>query len=240
MVDVLVERRIFEDFPSFRRGLVFAEGIQNQGLSGELEAKLTEVLARAARAPVDVKADPLITVWSDAHRAFGSNPNKFPPAHAALLKRVQKGGVHLPFINKVVAVMNYNSIVDRIPVGGDDVERAGNLLALRRANGGEVFVPLGSPGNREHPDPGEVIYVVEDSGAVMCRRWNWRNGHGTRITEETRTMVMNIDGLGEDSERRAVVTRDRVAEMLERYCGAKTTVALLSPSRSRVSFQTGI
>lgn len=237
MVDVLVEPNIFEDYPTFRRGLVLAMAIQNRGPSKELEAELDEALARAAREPVDVKADPLVTVWSDAHRLFGSNPNKFPPAHAALLKRVQKGGVRLPFINKVVAIMNYNSVVDRIPVGGDDVEKAGSVLALRRAKGGEVFVPLGSPETRENPDPGEIIYVVEDSGEVMCRRWNWRNGHGTRITEETKIIVMNIDALGEESEKRAVTTRDRVAKMLEEYCKARTTVDLLSPSRPRISFQ---
>lgn len=238
MVDVQVAPSLFEEYPTFRRGLVFATGIQNLGPSEELESMLAEALDQAARKPVDLKADPLITVWSDAHRRFGSNPNKFPPAHAALLKRVQKGGVHLPFINKVVAVMNYNSVVDRIPVGGDDVERAGRVLALRRATGSEVFVPLGSPENRENPDPGEVIYVVEDTGEVMCRRWNWRNGHGTRITEETRIMVMNIDGLGEESEARATATRDRVAKMLEHTCGAGTAVSLLSPSRPGISFGT--
>ena len=240
MVDVLVEPSIFKDYPTFRRGLVLAVAIQNRGPSKELESELDGALARAAQDPVDVKTDPLITVWSDAHRLFGSNPNKFPPAHAALLKRVQKGGVRLPFINKVVAIMNYNSIVDRIPVGGDDVERAGSLLALRRAKGDEVFVPLGSPEIRENPDPGEVIYVVEESGEVMCRRWNWRNGHGTRITDDTKIMVMNIDGLGEDSEKRALATRDRVAKMLEEYCQARTTVDLLSPSRPRISFEVGI
>jgi len=240
MLDVLVDPGIFEDYPSFRRGLVLAVAIENRGPSMELETKLDEALALAARDPVDVKADPLITVWSDAHRLFGSNPNKFPPAHAALLKRVQKGGVRLPFINKVVAIMNYNSIVDRTPVGGDDVEKAGAVLALRRAEGSEVFIPLGSPEVRENPDPGEVIYVVEDSGQVMCRRWNWRNGHGTRITEETKIIVMNIDGLGEDSEKRTVVTRDRVAKMLEEYCRARTTVGLLSPSRPRTSFEVEI
>jgi DNA/RNA-binding domain of Phe-tRNA-synthetase-like protein len=240
MLDVQIEPSLFEDYPTFRRGLVLAVAIQNRGPSKELEAELDEALARAAREPVDVKVDPLVTVWSDAHRLFGSNPNKFPPAHAALLKRVQKGGVRLPFINKVVAIMNYNSIVDRIPVGGDDVERAGGVLSLRRAKGSEVFIPLGSPEIRENPDPGEVIYVVEDSGEVMCRRWNWRNGHGTRITEETKIMVMNIDGLGEDSEKRAVATRDRVAKMLEEYCQARTTADLLSPSRPRISLEVEI
>jgi len=237
MVEVRVEESIFRDFPSFRRGLVFAAGLENQGGSPELEAKLNDALAQAAIKPVDLKMDFRVLAWSDAHRRFGSNPNKFPPAHAALLKRVQKGGVQLPFINKVVAIMNYNSIVDCIPVGGDDVERAGKRLCLRRAEGGEVFIPLGSPDVREKPAPGEVIYVMEASGEIMCRRWNWRNGHGTRITEETGSMVMNIDGLGEDSEERAVLTRDRVARMLEKYCRAQTTVALLSPSQHAFSFE---
>lgn len=237
MIEVRIEESIFKDFPSFRRGLVFAAGLENQGRSPELEDKLNEALAHAAQNPVDLKTDPRILAWSDAHRLFGSNPNKFPPAHASLLKRVQKGNVQLPFINKVVSVMNYNSIIDCIPVGGDDVDRAGKRLFLRRAEGREVFVPLGSPEVREKPDPGEVIYVREDSGEVMCRRWNWRNGHGTRITEETRIILMNIDGLGEESEERAVRTRDRVAQMLEKYCRAETTVALLSPSRPVWSFE---
>jgi DNA/RNA-binding domain of Phe-tRNA-synthetase-like protein len=237
MIEVQIEPSIFDDYPSFRRGLVLAVGIQNRGHSSELEAMLDEALAKSAAEPIDVKTHPLLAVWSDAHRRFGSNPNKFPPAHAALLKRVQKGGVRLPFINKVVAIMNYNSIIDRIPVGGDDLVKAGNVLALRRARGSEVFVPLGSPEVRENPDPGEVIYVVEDSGEVMCRRWNWRNGHGTRITEETEMILMNIDGLGEESEKTAISTRDRVARLLEEHCRARTTVALLSPLRPSFSFE---
>jgi DNA/RNA-binding domain of Phe-tRNA-synthetase-like protein len=237
MGEVQIEDGIFRDFPSFRRGLVFAVGLENQGTVRELEDKLHKALVEAARGPVDLKTDYRVMAWNEAHRRFGSNPNKFPPAHAALLKRVQKGGVHLPFINKVVAIMNCTSIADCIPVGGDDAERAGKRLCLRRAKGDEIFVPLGSPEVQERPDRGEVIYVVEDSGEVMCRRWNWRNGHGTRITEESKVMIMNIDGLGEDSEARAVRTRDKVAQMLEEYCRAQTTVALLSPSRPAWSFE---
>jgi len=237
VLEVQIEPYIFDEYPGFRRGLVLAVGIQNRGPSKELEAMLEEALARAAREPIDLKTHPLFTVWSDAHRRFGSNPNKFPPAHASLLKRVQKGGVRLPFINKVVAIMNYNSIVGRIPVGGDDMAKAGKTLSLRRARGSEFFVPLGSPEVKENPDPGEVIYVAEDSGEVMCRRWNWRNGHGTRITEETETILMNIDGLGEEAEKTSIVTRNRVARLLEEHCSAKTTVALLSPSQPRVSFE---
>jgi DNA/RNA-binding domain of Phe-tRNA-synthetase-like protein len=139
-------------------------------------------------------------------------------------------------INKVVAIMNYNSIIDAIPVGGDDVAKAGETLELRFADGTESFTPLGNPETVEHPDPGEIIYVVTESGEVMCRRWNWRNGHKTRITEDTQIIVMNIDGLGEDSESRTVTTRDRVREMLEEFCRADTVTTMLSPSQPSYDF----
>lgn len=235
-VDVRVQERVFQEFPLFRRGIVVASGIRNQGVSEELEGLLCEAVESAGRQPIDVKTDPRIVVWSEAHRRFGSNPNKFPPANFSLIKRVQKPGIHLPFINKVVAIMNYNSIADVIPVGGDDLEHAGLCLELRYASGQETFVPLDAPQTLENPVAGEIIYAAADSGRVMCRRWNWRNGYETRITEETRAMVMNIDGLGEESESRAARTRDRVAEMLEKYCAARTITDMLSPAHPSFTF----
>jgi DNA/RNA-binding domain of Phe-tRNA-synthetase-like protein len=236
MTIIHIHEDILEAYPTFRRGIVVATNIRNQGHSEALEEMLKQVVGEAAERPVDLKADPRTVVWSEAHRQFGSNPNKFPPAHCALLKRVQRPGVQIPFINKVVAIMNFNSIKDITPVGGDDLDRAGERLELRYATGKEVFTPLGTPEKSEHPDPGEIIYVIGDSNEVMCRRWNWRNGHGTRIMEETRTMVMNIDGLGDGIESKTIMTRDRVAAMLEEFCQAETETALLSPGRPSFEF----
>jgi lysyl-tRNA synthetase class 2 len=236
MTEVRVDGRVFEAFPSFRRGIVVAKGMENRGVSPDLERLLREALKRAAENPVDLKADPRTAVWNDAYRELGCNPNKFPPAHLALLKRVQKPGARIPFINKAVAVMNDNSIRGVLPVGGDDLERAGGTLELRTASGDERFTPLSDPDKTESPEPGEMIYVAAETGEVMCRRWNWRNGFQTRITEETRALVMNIDGLGEESGSRALEFRDRVAAMLERSCGAETVAALLSPSGNAFRF----
>jgi DNA/RNA-binding domain of Phe-tRNA-synthetase-like protein len=230
MPEIRINVKIFEQYPTFRRGIVVARNIDNQGHSRELEDILKDAVSTAVRQPVDLKTDPRILAWNDAHRQFGSNPNKFPPAHCALLKRVQKPGVQLPLINKVVAIMNINSIRDVIPVGGDDVMRTAGSPELRYADGSESFTPLGNPDSTEQPVPGEVIYVVSESKEVMCRRWNWRNGHKTRIAEDTQVIVMNIDGLGDDSEARSIATRDRVAQMLEAYCQAAVTRTLLSPS----------
>jgi len=230
MSETRVGERIFERFPSFRRGVVVARKMNNRGLSKELEAFLHEALVSAAAAPIDLMADPRTAVWNETYRELGCNPKKFPPAHLALLKRVQKPGVSLPFINKAVAIMNDNSIRGVLPVGGDDLDRAGETLELRSADGSERFTPLSDPGKTEHPDPGEIIYVVAETREVMCRRWNWRNSFRTRITEGTKAMVMNIDGLGEDSEKRTASIRDRVARMLAQYCSAEVETALLTPA----------
>ncbi len=237
MTKIRIHPKIFEDFPSFRRGIVIAKNLNNQGHAPELEDRLRRVIDEAARQPIDLKTDPLATAWSEAHRQFGSNPNKFPPAHCALLKRVQKPGARIPFISKVVAIMNINSIEDKTPVGGDDVIRAAGSLELGYADGSETFIPLGNPANSEHPVAGEVIYAVPESKVVMCRRWNWRNGHQTRIDEDTRIIVMNIDSLVTDSETRATATRDQVARMLQKYCQAEVITTLLSPEQPTYAFE---
>ena len=231
-----VHEKVFQAYPSFRRGIVIARNLDNHGKSEELEKLLLEAVKKAGENPVDLKEDPRITCWLAAHQGFSSNPNKFPPAQCSLLKRVQKPGSMIPFISKIVAIMNLCSITGITPVGGDDLDSAGTSLELRYAEGNESFTPLDAPDTRENPYPGEIIYVVPETGEVMCRRWNWRNGYITRITEETKTLVMNIDGLGEDNEANTLLIRDRVAELLRNYCGAETETSLLSPDNGRYSF----
>ena len=236
MPETRVDKQVFEKFQSFRRGIVVARKMDNRGADTKLESLLNDALVNAAGNPLDLATDPRAAAWIETYRELGVNPKKFPPAHLALLKRVQKPGASIPFINKVVAIMNDNSIRGAMPVGGDDILQAGETLELRFAKGDEKFTPLNDQEKTENPDSGEIIYVVAESGEVMCRRWNWRNGYQTRITEETQAMVMNIDGLGEDSEKRAISVRDGVARMLEQYCNAEVETALLSPSEPYFRF----
>jgi DNA/RNA-binding domain of Phe-tRNA-synthetase-like protein len=232
MLTVSVNPKIFDRFPSFRRGIVVAINTNNCGRDPELEARLAETVKAATDRPIDLGTDPRVVIWSDAHRRFGSNPNRFPPSHLALLKRVQTSGASLPFVNKAVAIMSCASITGVIPIGADDVVKAGYTLELCEASGKEVFAPLGQPDSPEHPVPGEVVYVAKDSGVVMCRRWNWRNSHLSALSEETRDIVFNIDGLGEGAEERTIAVRDLVASLLARHCGARVIVGLLHPERT--------
>jgi len=55
----------------------------------------------------------------------------------------------------------------------------------------EVFFALG--GTPENPEPGEVTCFDDKTRNIMCRRWNWRNGDITKITRNTKKIVINMD-----------------------------------------------
>ena len=141
----------------------------------------------------------------------------------------------LPAPSRPVPLIHFHGTLD--PAFPFREGEAGETLELRPAEGSERFTPLSDPDKTEHPDPGEIIYVVSETKEIMCRRWNWRNGFRTRITEETEAMVMNIDGLGKDCEKRTLSIRDRVAQMLAHYCGAEVQTALLTPVEPCFSFE---
>jgi DNA/RNA-binding domain of Phe-tRNA-synthetase-like protein len=226
---IKVHESVFQRYPTFRRGVVIATGMQNRGPDPGLESLLQEVRQELVQFPIDLANDSRIAVWMEANRRH-SNSCHFSPAHVGLRRRAQLLGMVGPFINKAVAVMAFCSIQELVPVGGDDlacVLRFGQHLELGPATGHETFVPFGKPEQQERPEPGEIVLAV--NGTVCCRHWCWQNGHPTRITEETTALALNIDGLGPNSEARAISVRDRVALLLRRHCQAQTATGILSP-----------
>lgn len=87
-VALSVHAEVFRRCPGFRRGVVVIDGAQNEADAPALQQILAEAMRRAQTNPVDLENDPRVVVWQDAHQRFGSNPNRYPPAHLALRKRV--------------------------------------------------------------------------------------------------------------------------------------------------------
>jgi len=81
--------------------------------------------------------------------------------------------------------------------------------------------------------PGEIIYFDDKTLKVMCRRWNWRNGDFTKITEKTGRMVINLDGLsfaGGNIEE----ARDELAKLLVEHCEAELAIDWLDRDNTEI------
>jgi lysyl-tRNA synthetase class 2 len=227
MRKIIIDKEIFEKFPGFNRGIIVISNLENKAENAEIEKMMNEQVEK--RTGEDCVNHEFVKAWDTVYQELGINPNKFPPSIKSLLKRVSKGG-KIPFINSVVALFNYVSLKHFLPCGGDDVETIEGNLKLSVAKGDEKFTSLGST-ELENPEPGEVIYFDDATGNVMCRRWNWRNGDFSKITTDTKKVVINIDGIDPADKAAVLEARDELASLLEKHCNAKTETDLLNSEK---------
>jgi DNA/RNA-binding domain of Phe-tRNA-synthetase-like protein len=101
---------------------------------------------------------------------------------------------------------NYISLKYRTPVGGEDVAAIKEAISLRFADGDEHFVTLGCV-DEEPIEKGEVVYT--SGKEVLCSKWNWRESDRTKLTENTKNVILVIDALPplQQEERREIRCR---------------------------------
>jgi lysyl-tRNA synthetase class 2 len=220
---IIIEDRIFDICPDFYRGLVIVSDLTNHKSLKRVRKLLKKEIDRWAS--VDIAEDPRLEAWNEAHRKFGSIPEKYLPSIKSLLSRIKENPA-LPYINSAVALFNLISLKYCLPCGGDDLGSIEGDLVLGISDGTEKFVALGSE-TEESPEAGEVIYYDSATKNVMCRRWNWRNGNQTKIEPETKQIVINIDCLLPTGPETGDQARDELAELLETHCQATVTTRAL-------------
>lgn len=230
MRKIIIKKELFERFTDFKRGVVLISDIENSKENEKIKKFLDEEIKR--KATQHNLEHNYVKAWDEIHRNFGSNPNKFPPSIKALVKRIEKAA-KLPFINSAVALFNYISIKYLIPCGGDDVEKIRGNPCLGFSRGMEFFTPIGSQ-QIENPEAGEVIYYDDETLNVMCRKWNWRNGDFSKITENTKKIVINVDGAGVVPESLIKAARDELAQLLVENCKAKLITNLLNDKKNEI------
>lgn len=233
MRKVIIKDEIFELYPDFYRGIIVVSGLTNHPSLKRVRKLLKKEID--AQATLDIVSDERLLAWDEAHKQFGSNPNKYPPSIKSLLKRITKNPT-LPYINTVVALFNYISLSYRLPCGGDDMKMVEGDFLLGLAEGGESFQPLGSD-TIECPEKGEVIYLDGATGNVMCRRWNWRNGDKTKIETTTENILINVDCLPPHNAQSGAEARDELAALLVEHCGATLSTDELHREKRQVELR---
>jgi len=124
----------------------------------------------------------------------------------------------------LVDIYNAISVAHLIPVGGEDLDLIQGAMHLVRASGEEDFVTVaGGEETVEHPDAGEVVWC--DGAGVTCRRWNWRQGPRTRLTEASTSALFLLESLAPMPVADVEKVGAELAELLEKFSpGARITV----------------
>ncbi|MEU1291604.1 MULTISPECIES: phenylalanine--tRNA ligase beta subunit-related protein [unclassified Streptomyces] len=211
--------------PGFTPLVVEAHGLTNGPSTDESSALLDDAARRLAdrlqgRAPHE---DPHMAAWRALYTAFGAKPSRTRNSAEALARRALADG-GLPRVNLLVDLYNAVSVAWLIPVGGEDLDRIEGSMSLERATGDEEFVTTaGGEELVEHPDAGEVVW--RDGTGVTCRRWNWRQGPRTRLTERTVSGIFLLEGLAPMPVADVEAAGAELAELLAKFSpGARIEV----------------
>ncbi|WP_347354058.1 phenylalanine--tRNA ligase beta subunit-related protein [Intrasporangium sp.] len=200
--------------PDYRVLLVAVEGLVPGGQDDTSTTLLAraEDAARRALADCPVERLPHVAAWREAYRGFGAKPQRTRNSLEALLRRASSG---LPQVNPLTDIYNAISVLHRLPLGGEDLDRYQGPPRLLRATGVEAFDTVaGGVEVVEHPEPGEVVWC--DGAGVTCRRWNWRQARRTRLQEGTTTALFVIDALDPVTDDGMHTAADELVDHLAR------------------------
>ncbi|MGW1379375.1 B3/B4 domain-containing protein [Streptomyces sp. NPDC002446] len=203
--------------PGFGYLAVEARGLTN-GPSDETSSALLDEATRRLAGRLDGQPpqdDPHIAAWRGAYSAFGSKPSRTRNSAEALAKRALADG--LPRINRLVDLYNAISVAHLLPVGGEDLDRIQGGMRLVRATGDEPFATAaGGAEVIEYPDAGEVVWCDEEG--VTCRRWNWRQGVRTRLTEDSVSALFLLERMAPMTLDELTTAGAELAEALQKAC----------------------
>lgn len=201
-----VDSAVWDLRPDYVCVLVAATGLGAHTRTSEIDDLVQEAEKHATALLEDtpVAEIPHLASWRSAFQSFGAKPSDYKSSAEALMRRAPKG---LPRINALTDVYNALSVLHAVPIGGENVAAYKGGARLIRATGSEPFdTVVGGEQVIEHPKPGEVVWC--DDAGVTCRRWNWRQGQRTQLTNNTTDALFILDTLDPlgDPEREALVT----------------------------------
>jgi DNA/RNA-binding domain of Phe-tRNA-synthetase-like protein len=228
-----IDERVFGKFPQYVRGVAVCTGVSNGPSPPELVAMLREQegALRARFASVELlAADPRITCWKAAFKAFGMDPKDYRPSMEAMARRVLKSQ-ELPSINALVDIGNVLSLKHLIPMGGHATDFVRENFSLRVADGSEEFVPFGSE-IMEHPDAGEII--LADGNTVITRRWIWRQGNHTLTLPATKALEFNMDAMPPTTKADVEKIGEELSALVRKFCGGSVRLEMLCTENPRI------
>lgn len=207
-----IDPAVAELRPDYRVLLMVAEGLDPESGAEVADCLVAQAEAHARVLLAESPAEelPHIASWRDAYRAFGAKPQRTRNSLEALTRRAPGG---LPRINPLADIYNAISVLYQLPLGGEDFAMYQGPARVIRSAGDEPFETV-AHGEVivENPIEGEVVW--RDDIGVTCRRWNWRQGPRTGLSDQTETALFILDALDPVTDEELTAAGNALAEAL--------------------------
>jgi lysyl-tRNA synthetase class 1 len=218
-----------EHYPSTRIGVAIMRNVKIVPRNDDLEREKKTVYRDLTNYSLErINRFPEILSYRRMYKDMGVDWHSRRPSPEALLRRFCQGK-ELYRINSCVDAYNLIVMKHRVSVGAFDLDTLTLPTLLTIAKGSEKIHLLG---NQEETQilTGEVYY--EDQQGPYNLDFNYRDSQHTAVTEQTKNILINVDGVYDISRTQVERSLKETIEIIQRYCGGEVeTVGIVSAGK---------
>lgn len=197
-----VDPAVLELRPDYRGLLMVVDGLSPEVTAGDGGQAVEELITAAEKHAAELLSQTPVDELPHMaawREAYRAFGAKPQRTRNSLEALTRRAEKGLPRVNALTDVYNAICVLHQIPFGGEMVI--------------------------EHPDEGEVVWG--DDAGVTCRRWNWRPGRRTALSDRTRSALFILDGLDPVSNDQLHAAADALVEALTALGAEVSTERLL-------------
>ncbi len=205
-------------YPSVTVGLAVIKGLEIKKEDKKLQKEIDAFLAsQSGLTTLQIGQYPQIQSYRKIYKETGVDWHSKRSSPEALLRRIAQGK-GLYNINTCVDAYNLVVMKHRVSAGAFDLDKIKFPTVLRFAKKGETITLLGD----EEPtiyEKGNVAYFDQVGGYNI--HFNYLDAHRTRVSETTKNLLINVEGVYQISRRQVEEALKEVLQKINKYCGGK-------------------
>ena len=203
-------------YPSVSIGVALIRGVEIKKIDERLEGEKKELLAFLEGLTTEkIGLYPEIVSYRKLYKEMGIDWHSRRPSPEALLRRVALGkGLYT--INTCVDAYNLVVMKHRVSVGAFDYDSVKFPTVLRFAGEGDEILLLGDKEPTKYTSK-ELAYYDQEGGYNID--FNFRDAQRTMVTEQTRNVWVNVDGIFDITPEQVEQSLRESVEKIVAYCG---------------------
>jgi DNA/RNA-binding domain of Phe-tRNA-synthetase-like protein len=216
---MLIDPQLLDGFPGLRVLELDINNVTVKKSNDRLEQfkrKKQQEMRIRIKSLDEIRNLPIFRAYRDFYWRVGIDPTKTRPAGEALARRIL-GRRDLPAINTLVDAYNIASAESHVAIAAFDLSSISkDSLWMRKAVPGETFLGIGM----EAPTKltGIEVVIEDKSSSSLIAIYPYRDSESTKVTEQTRDVLMMMCGVPNISDSDLENARSLTAQYVKKYC----------------------
>jgi lysyl-tRNA synthetase class 1 len=211
-----IDEAVAKKYPSINIGIAVIRNINIKKNNPELTEMIEEFVASQSHLSNEIISSyPEVQVYRKLYKEMGIDWHSRRPSPEALLRRIsQKKDLYQ--INTCVDAYNLIVMKNRVSVGAFDYDKFAFPTVIRFPKEGEEILLLGDKEPTKYKQT-ELAYFDQNGGYNID--FNYRDSQKTAVTENTKNILLNIDGIFDITREMVEKSLKESIEIIQRYCG---------------------